>query len=62
MAAGTYSGQAGLYDSTTNELQYLLQGQKGGLTQVCPHTHPHPPNALKLKVQICTPCKSWDYS
>lgn len=34
MAAGTYSGQAGLYDSTTNELQYLLQGQKGGLTQV----------------------------
>ena len=34
LAAGSYSGTAGLYDSRTNELLYVLQGQKGGLTQV----------------------------
>ena len=34
MAAGSYSGQAGLYDSKSLELLFLLHGQKGGLTQV----------------------------
>ena len=34
IAAGSYSGQAGLYDASTHELLFLLQGQKGGLTQV----------------------------
>lgn len=34
MAAGSYSGQAALYDSDSNDLLFLLQGQKGGLTQV----------------------------
>lgn len=36
MAAGSYSGQAAMYDSRTGELLYLLQGQKGGITQVQP--------------------------
>lgn len=36
MAAGSFSGQAALYDSTTSELLFLLEGQKGGLTQARP--------------------------
>lgn len=35
MAAGSYSGEAALYDSSSQELLFLLQGQKGGLTEVC---------------------------
>ena len=34
MAAGSYSGEAALYDNNSQELLFLLQGQKGGLTQV----------------------------
>ena len=39
MIAGSYSGQAALYDSNAAGLICLLQGQKGGLTQVA-----HPPD------------------
>ncbi len=35
LAAGAYSGDAGIFDERTGELQYVLQGQKGGITQVC---------------------------
>ena len=35
MAVGAYSGTAALYDSRTRETLFLLQGQAGGLTQVC---------------------------
>ena len=35
MAAGSYSGQAGLFDDRTSELLSVLQGQRGGITQVC---------------------------
>ena len=34
LAAGAYSGDAGIFDERTGELQYVLQGQKGGITQV----------------------------
>lgn len=34
MAAGSYSGQAALYDSRTRELLFLLEGQRRGLTKV----------------------------
>lgn len=34
MAAGSYSGQAGLFDDRTNELLSVLHGQRGGITQV----------------------------
>lgn len=34
MALGSYSGDVGLYDGHTNQLQNLLQGQPGGVTQV----------------------------
>ncbi|EIE24132.1 WD40 repeat-like protein, partial [Coccomyxa subellipsoidea C-169] len=34
MAAGAYSGDAAVMDERTGELLYVLQGQKGGITQV----------------------------
>lgn len=34
LAAGAYSGDAALLDERTRELLYVLQGQKGGITQV----------------------------
>jgi hypothetical protein len=34
LAAGSYAGSIGLYDSRTWELIFLLQGHKGGLTQL----------------------------
>lgn len=36
MAAGAYSGDAAVMDERTGELLYVLQGQKGGITQVHP--------------------------
>lgn len=36
LAAGAYSGDAGIFDERTGELLYVLQGQKGGITQVRP--------------------------
>lgn len=34
LAAGAYSGDAAVLDERTGELLYVLQGQKGGITQV----------------------------
>jgi WD40 repeat protein len=34
LAAGTYSSSIGIFDPRIPELQMLLQGHKGGLTQV----------------------------
>ncbi len=34
LAAGAYSGDTGIFDEGTGELLYVLQGQKGGITQV----------------------------
>ena len=34
LAAGSYSGAIALYDARTWEQVFLLQGHKGGLTQV----------------------------
>ena len=34
LAAGAYSGDVGIFEENTGELMYVLQGQKGGITQV----------------------------
>ena len=36
LAAGSYMGGIGLFDPRTSEQLYLLQGHKGGVTQVGP--------------------------
>ena len=40
LAAGAYSGDAGILDEATGELLYVLQGHKGGITQVKHRMHP----------------------
>lgn len=35
LAVGAYSGVVGCFDARTCEQLYVLQGHKGGVTQVC---------------------------
>lgn len=34
LAAGSYLGDTGIFDENTGDLLYVLQGQRGGITQV----------------------------
>lgn len=34
LAAGSYLGDTGIFEENTGDLLYVLQGQKGGITQV----------------------------
>lgn len=34
LAAGSYLGDTGVFEENTGDLLYVLQGQKGGITQV----------------------------
>lgn len=35
LAAGSYLGDTGIFEESSGDLLYVLQGQRGGITQVC---------------------------
>ncbi len=37
LAAGSYLGDTGIFEENSGDLLYVLQGQRGGITQVGPH-------------------------
>ena len=36
LAAGSYLGDTGIFEERSGDLLYVLQGQRGGITQACP--------------------------
>lgn len=37
LAAGSYLGDTGVFEENSGDLLYVLQGQRGGITQAWPH-------------------------
>ena len=37
LAAGSYLGDTGIFEENSGDLLYVLQGPRGGITQVYPH-------------------------
>ena len=37
LAAGSYLGDTGIFEENSGDLLYVLQGQRGGITQVWSH-------------------------
>ena len=49
LAAGSYLGDTGIFDENTGDLLYVLQGQRGGITQVTAtgmHAFPRSPQGI----------------